>query len=443
MNVALTAPPKTASRAAAFFRSPWSLWLLFVLAFALRLGHSAFTTGLGRTTPNHLEYILAGERLLKYRTLLSPLILDDTDATVSALLPPLYVGWVAFVYAIFGSQTVASTLILQLVNAAATSWAASLSFQIARRLAGTRAAWIAGGIVLLHPACVGFTRLVWDTSLFTLGVVLTLQWSIRLTERPFGAIAWLGFGLWLGGLALLNPGLTFAYPLLVLWPLTRLHGWRSWRVIRGVSLVLLGWAVAIAPWTVRNWVQLGKLAYIRTGLPLELWLGVCPEADPGGASVYPSQFPLRNPEVQRHVATVGEAAFITESGQKASEGIRRDPLRFARLTALRAADYWAGTVFIHSASGAGWPETKGRLLLMAILLAEVLAIATLLVLVRHVDPNVWWMLGIVVVFSLIYCVTHVEIRFRAPTEPIMAILLSILATAAINHPPPRRPSPPP
>lgn len=398
--------------------------MLFMGALAIRVGHCVLTTGLG-ATPDYREYMLAAGRLLRYRALLSPLILNDAEATVSGLLPPGYVAVVAGVYAVLGIHTEVSTVGLQLINAAATSLAAVGCFFIARRLSGDLGGWLAAAIAAVNPTLFGYTSYVWDTSLFVLTVVATLWLGVRLGERARGGGAWVGFGLWLGAVALLNPSLTSAYPFLVLWPLICVHGWRPRAVGKGVVLAIAGWVIAVAPWTVRNLHQLGEPTYIRTGFPLELWLGVCPEADPGGPTVYAGQFPLMNPDVQRHLAAVGEAAFIEEAARKSQKAIRRDPWRFARLMMIRAADYWAGTVFSHSADGGGWPSGTGRSLVTVFLSLETLTVVALLAVRRRVGPDIGWLLGTVFIFSLVYCITHVQVRFRAPTEPILAVVLGV------------------
>ena len=88
-------------------------WLifLFVGAFAIRMGFCAAKTGLGQTLErDYREYVLAGERLLRHGTLVSPLILADTDQAPSALLPPTYAALVAGVYAALGPETFSATV---------------------------------------------------------------------------------------------------------------------------------------------------------------------------------------------------------------------------------------------------------------------------------------------------------------------------------------------
>lgn len=412
------------------------LIVLVLGAFALRLAYCAATTGLGRALPHeqYREYIIAGQRLAEQGTLVSPLIPEDYGAAPSVLMPPAYAIFVAVVYRILGTETFAATIVLQVINAAATSLAVAFVFSIARRLGGRWTAWAAGGIAAVNPMLFGFTTYMWDTSLFCLGITVSIWISLRLSERRTGLWAWGGYGFFLGALALLNPSLTIAYPLLVLWPLSRRYGRRLGPMVRPVALTVVGWLIAITPWTVRNYIQFDTLLYVRGGFMLELWLGVCPEADAHGAAVYRRQFPLLNAEVQRQVASTGEQAYLEECGERARAAIVADPWRFARLVAIRVVDYWAGTVFSHAGpGGSGWPRSTMRAAVTIFLLTEVGVIAVCLLVPGKLDADLRWLLAIVILFSLVYCLTHVQVRFRAPTEPIIAILVAVLPARTLGR----------
>ncbi len=438
-------------------RAGWIVVTIFLFAVFLRLGVCAPKGTLGESPQfRYHEYVVAGQRLLQHGTIVSPLIIEDVDRRPSALMPPAYVGLVAVIYGLLGVESYAATLALQLINALATSLAAVVAYMIAQSLAGGRAGLIAGVVAAFNPTLVGYTDFVWDTSLFTLGVAATLWMAWKLGNPPLsplvkgggddpllsplikGGRLWFAFGLWLGALALLNPALTPAYPFLVLWPFARGGSWAWARVARRAGLVIVGWVVAIAPWTIRNYAHFGELVYVRGGFAIQLWLGVCPEADPGGADAFKAQFPLNNPDVQRHVAEIGERRFIRECADRAKEAIQQDPWRFVRLCATRAVDFWAGTTFSHPDPGPGRGcAALQRNVIAGFLLTEMGIVVLCLLLRRHVRSDVWWLLAMALAFSLIYCVTHVQLRFRAPMEPVMAVIVALLVrrhgAASLGH----------
>jgi hypothetical protein len=286
------------------------------------------------------------------------------------------------------------------------------------------AAWLAAAVAIVNPTLFGFTDYIWDTSVFALGVAVAVWMSVDLSARRASWLDWAAFGFYLGVLALINPALTVAYPLLVLWPLCKTHGWRLSPVFRGSALALIGWAVAIAPWTARNYIHFNELIYVRGGFGHELWLGVCPEAETHGGDVFSARFPLQNAEVQRKIATLGEKAYIEQCGEQARAAISADPWRYARLVAVRAVDFWAGTVFSHTRPGrGGWPRSPPRQVVLLFLAAESLAVAASVMLGRRLSVDIRWLMAIAISFSLVYCLTHVELRYRAPIEPVIAIIV--------------------
>lgn len=408
------------------------LFLLFTAGVVLRLGYCHFTRGLGQPgIEGFREYVVAAQRLLDTGVLSSPLIAQPEAARApSDLLPPVYVGVVAAAFKLWGVETFAAILALQVLNAAATSLAAVLAFLIGRKLAGECAGWIAGLVALLHPGTIGYTNYIWDTALFTLAATWTVWLSLRLADGPLSGRRCLWFGLALGAVALLNPAWTAAYPLLVLWPLARRGEWSRPKVARAVGLAVAGWALAIAPWTARNCVQVGEWSYIRGGLGLELWLGVCPEVD-GVGRVYENRFPSFSDAEQRRITAMGERAYVRECQARAWAAIQADPWRYLRLCAWRAVDFWGGTIFTHTDPGRNrWPQGLVRAGLMAWMAAEVGAIGVLLWIVGGIPRDLRWLLGMVAIFSVLYCLTHVELRFRAPVAPLLAVLVACSAVLA-------------
>lgn len=409
--------------------------VLVVCAFAIRLGYCQATRSLGRTPQaGYREYVIAGERLVTRGAFVSPLILDDVSAGKSTFLPPGYTAYVAVAYALLGIESGAATLILQVTNAAATALAAGLVFLIAARVGGRPAGWAAGVIAAINPTLIGYTNYIWDTSLFTLGVVVTVWLSQRLARTPIGARQYFAYGIWLGVLALLNPALTIAYPLLVLYPLCRTFRSQWKRISTGILAAVLGWMTAIAPWTIRNYVQFDELIYIRSGFMLQLWLGVCPEADANGAAMFQRHYPLSSIEVQRKVAEIGEEAFISECKRKAKEAIAADPARFAKLVMMRVVDYWTGASLTHAEpNGSVIPRSPGRMVVMIFLTVEVLVLLIALFMRSRHSNGLMWIFTILVLFSIVYCLTHVQVRYRTPSEPLVAVLLGLLLFGRTSH----------
>jgi hypothetical protein len=163
---------------------------------------------------------------------------------------------------------------------------------------------------------------------------------------------------------------------------------------------------------------------------MQLWLGVCPESSADRSRIFDAQFPLMGIEQQNRFVEMGEQAYLDDCMQRAVEVISTEPWRFARLTGIRALDYWAGTVFSHQPpGGSGWPASPLRAAGAVFLFFEAVVAAGGLIFLKKTPVAARWLLGIVVAFSLVYCLTHVEIRYRTPCEPVLALVVGILLSS--------------
>lgn len=438
----MTYVPLAGNHAHAGRRAKPALACLLGFAFLLRIGFVIAAGLLGKQPAEYREYLTIGHRLLEYGTFASPIVSGEREAEPSYLMPPGYSLLVAGAFALFGAENFASIAALQLLNAIAATVTVWLVFRAAEALAGRRAAWIAAMVATLNLLLFGFTALIWDTYLFTLGAAAAVWFAIALGAQkrhsssggqPPSVWLFLGFGSYLGFLALLNPAFTPAYPLLVLWPCCR-TGVGPCRAIAMVTLAVVGWAAAITPWTIRNYRQFGESVYVRGGLGTELWLGSCPEAEIFPSRIYAAHYPLNSQESQLRINRIGEQAFIADYYQKAKEAIGSDPLRFLRLTTQRVSDFWLGTVRTHAKPPEmqWWPRDPQRLAAAIFLSLEILLVVGGLVLPQN-RPARMWLLAMVVAFSLIYTVTHVELRYRAPIEPMIAAIIGLTLARRSGH----------
>ncbi len=431
---------------------------MVLAAFALRMDYCAATTGLGRySSSDYREQITLGTRLVTQGTFGNALTPDDPQPRPTAVFPPLYPLVVAGVFALLGIESYAAILVLQILNAAATSILVLLAFSIARRISvSSRAAWLAAGVTAVHPVLIGLTGRVWDTCLFALGVGVAVWLALVLSQRAARWGGTLAYGAYLGVLAHLNPALTPAYPVLVLWMLTRDRAARSGgpcgkrdgphgesgaegasttgRVARGVALCAAGWAVTLIPWAWRTQAQLGATCYVRDGFWQEVWLGVCPQADDGLAAALRAHFPLKSAEAAARFRELGEIAYFSECEQRAKEAIAADPARYARLSLRRLSDFWLGTVGSHQGGGEhDWPEGGGRRMATVFLSGETILALIAAVLAWRRVCDVRWLVICLVVFSVVYALTHVEIRYRMPVE-ILFVVVAVIGFATRERP---------
>jgi len=179
----------------------------------------------------------------------------------SAYTQPLYGWFLVPVYWIFG-RSWASIGLAQLVLAIVTCW---LVFEIGRRLFGARWGFVGAAIATLNPYLawhdMHVNREITDQVCAAALVLLTLV----VADRPSKRLAAL-LGV-VAGLAMLGNTRLVLLPVLC-------AGYLAWRLPRVrltawvAALVLGGAAVAVAPWLVRNKVQLGCWAITTDGRAL-------------------------------------------------------------------------------------------------------------------------------------------------------------------------------
>jgi 4-amino-4-deoxy-L-arabinose transferase-like glycosyltransferase len=144
------------------------------------------------------------------------------------------------------------------------------SYLIGRRLSGPLAGLIGAGVVAVYPALLEYQGMFMSEPLAATllsGAVLAMLWAAE-PDGPGARVHarwWLAPGLLLGALALTRPEyLAISLPIAVV--VFARRGWDGWREGLVQALVLLiGLAVVVVPWTVRNEVALGRFAPISTG----------------------------------------------------------------------------------------------------------------------------------------------------------------------------------
>jgi hypothetical protein len=187
---------------------------------------------------------------------------------------------------------------------------------------------------------------------------------------------------------------------------------------RRAALVLLGMALACAPWTFRNYESLGGLVFIRSNFGLELRMG---NHEGAGANLDQSarggteRHPRTSVEEARKVQELGELEYMRAAGREATAWIRSHPAEFARLTGLRVGQFWLG-------------PPDDRPLAIATIILTLLALAgAWRVLPAMSGPQRAALLIPLATYPLVYHVVGYEPRYRQPVDG----LLLLLAAAAL------------
>lgn len=111
------------------------------------------------------------------------------------------------------------------------------------------------------------------------------------------------------------------------------------------AAMVLGMAIACAPWGWRFHTVFDEIYFIRSNLGLELRMGNNDDAVGALESLGPGyafRHPRTHPVEARSVQELGEAEYMRRAKAEAIDWIKAHPGRFVGLTASRTAQFWLG-----------------------------------------------------------------------------------------------------
>ena len=401
---------------------------IVVFAYALRMGLLYYWWALGPLPIN--DFLPYGYELGRVASSIaaghgfsSPLRLVDTGPTV--WFTPIYPYFVAGIFKIWGIFTFKSRLVVETTNCAFASLTIFPIYGIARRSFGKAVAVGASWGWVLFPTSLMFPiTWIWDTSVAALFMAL-IFWATVSMKDAKTRLAWAGYGaLWATGV-LINPSMLSLFPFLA--------GWAAWRA-RGDSLPWLRLAAAaglaftlfMIPWTVRNYRVFGKFIVLRSNFGLEFWLGNNPD-------VPDTWSPWLHPDDSREEAEkyrkMGEIAYMAEKNSKALSFIRQHPADTLNFTFRRFLNTWLAVTDSPVDDWSSYPwYFRGFVVLN--LLFSIFTWLGVLFARRMKSEYTFAYLTTLLIFPLVFYITHSSARYRFPIDPMMMVL----AAYGVAHP---------
>lgn len=292
---------------------------------------------------------------------------------------------------------------------------ARLGAGLGRKRLGTLSAWAWA----FHPGAAYFAvTLVWDSVFVAAGIVWFLAFLAKRASESAGTPRRLvPVGLALGALALLNPSTLALAPGIALFFWVR-QGKRGLRTLLAIALPC---ALVLAPWSIRNQVQLGTLAP-KANLGVELMVG---NHDLATGSFRPDAHPSYNSIEHLKYLNLGEAAYSRQAEQRFKEWVQANPGIFTLLTLTRIRHFWLGlspfTPVVMHGGGLHQRDWQGWVKWWLHFSVGCLALLGAL---RYGDEEGGRVLlvGCLTCFPLVYSITHVMERYRFPIEPLLVLL---------------------
>jgi len=401
--------------------------VLFVVALALRVLYALLAAGPAATpSSDALEYDSVAWNLARGAGFAFD---GPTGPYPTAFVPPVVPWLTSLAYRAFGHRYFAALLLQCVIGACVPLLIASLGGAMFGGVAGRLAGWIAA----LNPLLVFFSGYLLTETTFTALLLLALAMSVAWIKTPRPGRA-LGAGI-LWGVATLARPTALALPVLVaFWAWVPLGLTVPARErAKHVLFLLLGLALAVGPWTLRNALALRAFVPVTTG---------------GGRALLDSN----NPRVWADPLARGGAISTTHLEPWASDARGRSEAAADAIAAQRALDFlmahardWPalalaklGRFWRLTAEGGGtgaWQREGSPLKHLLRVLDPLLlwSLATLPFalwgLARMLSgPRRWYQslpALVVLYFTLLAVVFWGALRMRVPVEPLIALFAAV------------------
>jgi 4-amino-4-deoxy-L-arabinose transferase-like glycosyltransferase len=332
----------------------------------------------------------------------------------SVLVGPVYAYLLAGIFKLFGVYTPASAIVTLTLNNLSSAFTCLPIYFIALRIFGPTVAARAGWCWALFPYSVaGANVWVWETVLTTLILTSLLLYTLYL-ERSVSYAAWVGYGLLWALSALTSAATLSTLPFFGLWILARQRRNGTHCIGPAVVASLVFW-IAVAPWIWRSSHTYGRFVAFRGNFGLEVMVGNSNDPSrPSDWNMLPGENHAELVELQR----IGEPAYMAEKQQQAKDVIENHTLYYVRQTLRRIVYTWTDLWEFPpkwSVDGSGIPDV------LTYSLISLLAFAGLYEAVRTNWHDAIPLMIPVVFFPIVYYLTHQDVRFRHPIDPVIVI----------------------
>ena len=351
------------------------------------------------------------------------------------------VGWPAVLGLAF-SRFGASAVTLGVFNLVSSLLIGGLTLALGRRLfASEAAARLALLLLAVYPNAIGYVPLALTEVFYTL-LLMAGCWAVIVRENRWQLV---GAGLVFGLATLVKAQTLVVVPLLfaIDWLRMKPMGKRLPGLVLDALVVLAAAAVVIAPWTVRNRVELGHWVMVSTNGGYTLLTG---NHDRANGDYSPDA-----PVVDRLMARgdLDEVARDGEARRLAMAWIRQNPGKFLALAPRKLARLWlpdGEAEWAYQGGAPGYAGAEGFYRAVRwinqgyyglLMLGFALALAVMTLRRRHDRMRWagWWLLpyGLALYPTAICLVFSGQSRFHYPVMPFVCMAAAWVVVAALER----------
>ncbi len=418
------------------------LWIVLIVALVLRLPVVV-------AIAHEPERAITGSDAEQYLALANNIVDEgmfsresDPPYTPEVFRTPGYPAFLLPFVLIFGERPLLPVVIGQVILSVLTVW---MTACLARRLFDERVGLWAGLLIAVMPISILMTGAVYTETVFAallVGAGWLLVDSLKRDRWVLSAAA----GLVLGIAALVRP---IGLPMIALWVILPLTKRSIRRALPHILALLIAFGLPVGTWMGRNAALSGRFALAsvsdsnllyynvasseshRLGIPLDearTMLYDQVEALPPTGDDWPSS---AEGTVARRVIVEHPAAFVWYNGVEALNGLRPGFSRLLMLVGSPEDSADLIEIFREGSFRAVWQAVggqDGRLMIveaLMVLLTAILIVGSLIGFVVMLIRRRWFeglLLGLIPALLLYLPGLASNARFRAPVEPLLAIL---------------------
>jgi len=226
--------------------------------------------------------------------------------------------------------------------------------------------------------------------------------------------------------ALTEPSVLSVLPFLAMWACYRRHKQQQ-RWAGAAVLATLAFVVVIAPWSVRNYRIFHRFIPLRSGFGLELYVGN------NGSSehwVNRSMYPAHSDAELSEFEAAGEILYMQHKLHQALAFIQAHKGFFLWMSLRRAIYLWTGFWSFSHNYLLGEPLDPANVVICTTL--TILALMGLTRAFRQGHVASVPFLIVLLLFPLVYCITHPEVYYRRPIDPLFVVLAVYAVTAFLE-----------
>ena len=290
-------------------------------------------------------------------------------------------------------------------------------YGIAKRTFGKNvAAGAAWAWVFLPTSYIFAITWIWDTAMAALFLAL-IFWATLAVRDAKTVLPWMGYGaLWAIGV-LINPSMLSLFPFFAGWALWQSHRSSSSRMKFSAAMLLV-FAIGLVPWTVRNYRVFGKFIPLRSNFGLELWLGNNPNVPDTWS---PWLHPDDDKDEWAKYKRMGEMAFMAEKEHEAFAFMRTHPADTLNFTFRRFVETWLAVTDSPADIWGRSPLYLKAFFALNVLLSLFSWLGAMFA-NRNRLPEAAPFVMVLLIFPLVFYMTHSSLRYRFPMDPIMIVL---------------------